>query len=185
MLARRIFLDSWANRPPWPKSIDFPYIQLREVHEVACYQSNFTKRLLNSTSPMHRVFEQIPTSPRQVYSIFPLPSHILFCLLHILKQPQKAVIIFSIIFGVFGLLGILITLGNLILFFAERKDKRQKEETKRESSEGLMLSENVGGDGNPELRINGQRLSMDEESRLEGRQDERLQRWRSEGAERV
>jgi hypothetical protein len=62
------------------------------------------------------------------------------------------VIIFSIIFGVFGLLGILITLGNSILFFAERKDKRQKGETKRESSEGLMLSENVGGGGNPELR---------------------------------
>jgi hypothetical protein len=95
------------------------------------------------------------------------------------------VIIFSIIFGVFGLLGILITLGNSILFFAERKDKRQKGETKRESSEALMLSENVGGNGNPELRINGQRLSMDEESRLEGRQDEKLQKWRSQGAERV
>jgi hypothetical protein len=101
------------------------------------------------------------------------------------NKAQKAVVIFSIIFGVFGLLGILITLGNLILFFAERKDKRQEEETKRESNEGLMLSENVGGGGNPELRINGRRLSMDEESRLEGKQDERLQKWRSQGAERV
>jgi hypothetical protein len=134
---------------------------------------------------MHQVFEQIPTSPRQVYSHFSLPSRFLFSLLHILIDSQKAVIIFSIIFGVFGLLGILITLGNLILFFAERKDKRQEEETKRESNEGLMLSENVGGGGNPELRINGQRLSMDEESMLEGRQDERLQKWRSQGAERV
>jgi hypothetical protein len=152
MPARRIFLDSWTNRAPWPKSIEFPRIQLREAHEAVYYQSNFTKRLINSTSPMHRVFEQIPTSPRQVCSLFSLPSHILFLLLQILTKPQKAVIIFSIIFGVFGLLGILITLGNSILFFAERKDKRQKGETKRESSEGLMLSENVGGGGNPELR---------------------------------
>ena len=89
MPARRIFLDSWANRPPWPKSIDFPCIQLRGVHEAACYQSNFTKRLLNSTSPMHRVFEQISTSPRQVCSLFPLPSHILFRLLHLLTKPRK------------------------------------------------------------------------------------------------